>query len=624
MSKATTRADINANITSNGSQSITGAKLNTILNEIVDDYAMQTDMDTVKAALEITLSVSATGAGTKAFAFKAGHSYKVVNTGAEVTLTTRATSSGSTVESIGTIASGATKTFNCTIDASYLRYGSACTCTITDQGTLTARMSTAESSISTLKTDVSANAKLMSSVLTGTSAAGGKQFAYKFVVGHRYKITNTGNVNCNFSTRLTSSGETVETIGEIWKGGDSLVFVPALAANYLRVAQNTTFRIEDLTLIEPAVARLQEDIEPSLVEPMVRFDIGHELRDVSADLSGINFRAQDALGCYTLIEQVYARFDALVTAHSGVITRVDAAEQVSLTYPDYASLGGSASGDYDATPTYKTYMYKVVSSNSAVNKAATDMRKRKLLIVAGTHGNELAAPFNCYLFAKWLVEASDLNAFKMRSAFDVYIVPCLNGYGMYHRQRPNANGVDINRNYPVHRWSEQNVGTEEWTGSSAGSEFETQLVMALTASIKPDLAVDHHNYDHLTRQFYTDGWGQDVDKIAHQALVDCSYTFVKELPTYFGNEYRLFMSSGNLPGTEGSKTGLTPRYWYENGVRCPLTIEVSMYINYYGGVYDTARDEYGSHTFAIADYTLRMQLMRFGEYALQRVKEYSY
>jgi len=185
--------------------------------------------------------------------------------------------------------------------------------------------------------------------------------------------------------------------------------------------------------------------------PLVKFSIDHELKDVSALVSLIDYTNLD-----DMLFQFYDLFDGLVTDYPDYVTKYDAAlyDGLSMTYPRYAN--GIESGDleYLETEAYKTYLYKFSSINLGAGNAR-NCKKKKLFIVCGTHGSEEASPFNAYIFAKMLCEASDENYFKLRDAFDIYIVPCLNGYGALHtttNPRVNANGVNINRNYPVENW----------------------------------------------------------------------------------------------------------------------------------------------------------------------------
>src|SRR6185436_8396573 len=70
----------------------------------------------------------------------------------------------------------------------------------------------------------------------------------------------------------------------------------------------------------------------------------------------------------------------------------------------------------------------------------------------------------------------------------------LNGDGTY--------GVDLNRNYPTF-WGFDNLGSsdqpfaETYRGSGAGSEPETQAIMAFHAVHPPVVSVSYHTYSGL-------------------------------------------------------------------------------------------------------------------------------
>lgn len=75
---------------------------------------------------------------------------------------------------------------------------------------------------------------------------------------------------------------------------------------------------------------------------------------------------------------------------------------------------------------------------------------RKLLLNAGTHGDEATAIWGVYYFIKALLEGDGNKwAEYIRSNIQIDIIPVLNPYGLDHNQRGNANGVDINRQFDV-------------------------------------------------------------------------------------------------------------------------------------------------------------------------------
>lgn len=374
--------------------------------------------------------------------------------------------------------------------------------------------------------------------------------------------------------------------------------------------------IKSIGILETYNDRLNELEEKMLPLPsMVTFDIDHQLKDFSKEVADFNYGTK---GVNFSIDKVYSLFDSLVSKYPDYVSKYDAAELVGLDYPEYAS------GTYDWTPRYKTYLYKFACSNSYAGNNSYNV-KRKMLIVSGIHGDEIVAPVNAYLFVKQLCDGlSDPNMYKLRSAYDVYIMPCVNGYGLYHRTRANANGVNINRNFPIVRWIEKQDDTGmNYTGKTAGSEFETQLIMEVTSYIKPDLAIDHHNYSgNLDTQFYGAVNSESAIRLSHQCYTDCCVAFKTALPSYFGSGFETIKNAcdGAPHSIAGGDSGTCNRWWHENQIAFPATIEVSECINYLNGAYanNAKLDRYGADTFAVAEYTLRNQILRYGQWILDR------
>lgn len=348
---------------------------------------------------------------------------------------------------------------------------------------------------------------------------------------------------------------------------------------------------------------------------MASYKYDHDIFDCASIV-----QEKDYTGGPLALEKIYSYFDELVSVHSDYVTRTDIAADLGLTYPQYAN-GISGSSVYLDTPAYKTYMYKFVSSNPHVN---TNLQKKgKILIIGATHGSENAAPFNMYVLGKRLCEdyLGDPNIFSLKCAYDIYMIPCLNGYGMYHQTRTNANGVDINRNYPIRAWAEAGEGTDHYTGPSAGSEFESQIVIHAIADLDPDLLVDHHNYYNLPWQFYTEINNPDQLKESYLAATDCSFAFKKNLPAYFGTDFDFVIqrTGGSAPGQLPDATwGNTCRYGYEIGVPFSTTIEISNQINFSDGEPATpGLDVWGADSLSVAEYTLRNQLLHYTEWLMR-------
>jgi len=85
-------------------------------------------------------------------------------------------------------------------------------------------------------------------------------------------------------------------------------------------------------------------------------------------------------------------------------------------------------------------------------------------------------------------------------------IPCLNPDGMAQGSRVNANGVDLNRNFPTKNWGEDgssagNDPSAYFGGKAPASEIETQFVIDIIEEYRPKLILTLHapykvvNYD---------------------------------------------------------------------------------------------------------------------------------
>lgn len=93
-----------------------------------------------------------------------------------------------------------------------------------------------------------------------------------------------------------------------------------------------------------------------------------------------------------------------------------------------------------------------------------------------------------------------------RGANNLLFIPCLNPDGLQNNTRTNANGVDLNRNFPTKNWGEDTSAAGDnpddyYGGKSPASEIETQFVIDIIEKYKPKLILTLHapykivNYD---------------------------------------------------------------------------------------------------------------------------------
>ncbi len=106
---------------------------------------------------------------------------------------------------------------------------------------------------------------------------------------------------------------------------------------------------------------------------------------------------------------------------------------------------------------------------------------KKILVIGSMHGDEPQGADILNLYVKE----------KHKSINNLYVIPSLNPDGYYKKSRVNANGVDINRNFPTKNWicTEQN---EFFGGNEPASEPETRFLIDCIGDIQPDLILTIH------------------------------------------------------------------------------------------------------------------------------------
>jgi protein MpaA len=106
----------------------------------------------------------------------------------------------------------------------------------------------------------------------------------------------------------------------------------------------------------------------------------------------------------------------------------------------------------------------------------------RVLVVGVIHGDEAAGA----------AIVDELRRMPVPSGVELWLVPSVNPDGQAAGTRHNANGVDLNRNFPQ-RWAP--LGTEgdwQYAGPAAASEPETQAMVELGTAAMPDLVLWYH------------------------------------------------------------------------------------------------------------------------------------
>ena len=138
---------------------------------------------------------------------------------------------------------------------------------------------------------------------------------------------------------------------------------------------------------------------------------------------------------------------------------------------------------------YKTLKSKKTKLGNVIELVAgSHFTIHNSLIIGVFHGDE---PQGKFLIEEYI---------KNNVTDSLLFIPCLNPDGLQLGQRTNANGVDLNRNFPTKKW--ELTKTKEFIGGETpASEIETQFVIDIIQEYKPSLILTLHapfkvvNYD---------------------------------------------------------------------------------------------------------------------------------
>lgn len=346
---------------------------------------------------------------------------------------------------------------------------------------------------------------------------------------------------------------------------------------------------------------IRKGTETKKISSRVNFEKDLTVRDFESDLAQFEFKTPQ------FMSQVYAAYDTLMAQNPDYITRTDLAELTEIPYPEYANGISLGHPDYLETPAYKTYMYKLAEPDNI--RYNDKHKKRKIFIMNALHGDEQAAIVTSYLIAKQLCDntASDSNMFELRRNFDIYIVPCTNGYGVIHNTRNNANDINLNRNWPAY-------GLEN---EPQGSEFEVQLLMSTLNLVEPDVPIDFHNFFSGAYQSYDSVYSDFASRPIFNSYTKSSQAILNKYPEFFGTKYQIFSALQSYPKDIASPNGIFAVWAYTKfNNNYGMTYEVSANIQFLNGEFQPSTKptpENGKEVMAVNEHFFRELLFSVGK-----------
>ena len=121
-----------------------------------------------------------------------------------------------------------------------------------------------------------------------------------------------------------------------------------------------------------------------------------------------------------------------------------------------------------------------------INAVVYGTGAKRVLIFGGIHGDEP----HTTVIARAL--AVNMNRDTLPPDLTVVIVPDVNPDGLMAATRVNANGVDINRNFPSKTWRSDYTEQKRYPGTQPSSEPETRAILGLLERYPPHLVVTLH------------------------------------------------------------------------------------------------------------------------------------
>ncbi|MFW2334125.1 M14 family zinc carboxypeptidase [Ilumatobacter sp.] len=107
---------------------------------------------------------------------------------------------------------------------------------------------------------------------------------------------------------------------------------------------------------------------------------------------------------------------------------------------------------------------------------------RRVLVIGVIHGNE----------DDGVAIVDQLRARAVPENVELWLVESMNPDGQAAQIRQNANGVDLNRNFP-HDWGPiGQLGDSQFAGTGPASEPETQAMVAFIEQLRPDITIWYH------------------------------------------------------------------------------------------------------------------------------------
>lgn len=183
--------------------------------------------------------------------------------------------------------------------------------------------------------------------------------------------------------------------------------------------------------------------------------------------------------------------------------------------------------------------------NRPIEVHAFGIGPKTTLIMAGVHGDEQDGVEVVRAVASRLSDL-DVNTLEGQR---VVVMPCANPDGYAANTRQNANGIDINRNFPDKTFGTGKKSKKFNGGKTAASEPETKAILDVVARFRPSLIISLH--EALACVNYNGPCIRPARRISKAtglpAVGDVGYPTPGSMGNYFGFDKRLPVITLELP-----------------------------------------------------------------------------
>ena len=380
-------------------------------------------------------------------------------------------------------------------------------------------------------------------------------------------------IDATYGYLLTDDSNLIITTGAL--SGDKITIPNGVTKLYVNTLK--TEKSNSIVTVESAAAQLQRNVSKLMATDAKKFQF-----DPLFDLTKVPQyeipEKSTILGCN--LETIYAQYNELVSNYPSYVTKIDCDQEVQ------AALNIEKPSELEDLP---IYMYKF-SPIRARNSSGNDVCQRKKVFITSMHPQER---LGIWVMAKTLTMICEewKNSYDvelLRSLIDIYVIPIAWPWNFNNNSRKNYNGINPNRSFPTKGWYETGQNTDNWTGTEAGSEYETKVVMYYFNQIKPDVSIDVHTSGHDNNGCMGIILcpGNDLNFITLCGVITrtTSNAAIKENPTFALND----PDAGGLYGVY-PEAAPPPGEFYqwanEQGYGVSLLTEESPYCNWQDGVF---------------------------------------